>query len=78
MQTKFDTRSQVTVAVTTWLLVMYICMAIIGNLFICLALYRNRRLRTVTNLYVMALAVGDIFIATVVFSFSVIASVLRE
>lgn len=78
VQTKFDTRSQATVAVTTGLLVLYIFMAIIGNSFVCLALYRNRRLRTVTNLYVLALAVGDIFMASVVFPFSVIASILRE
>lgn len=78
IQTKLDTRSQATVAVTTCLLVLYICMTTIGNSFVCLALYRNRRLRTVTNLYVLALAIGDIFIATVVFPFSVIASVLRE
>lgn len=51
VQTKFDTRSQATVAVTTGLFVLYIFMAIIGNSFVCLALYRNRRLRTVTNLY---------------------------
>ena len=80
VQTKFDTRSQATVAVTTGLLVLYIFMAIIGNSFVCLALYRNRRLRTVTNLYPAntALAVGEIFMASVVFPFSVIASILRE
>lgn len=78
VQTKFDTRSQATVAVTTGLFVLYIFMAIIGNSFVCLALYRNRRLRPVTNLYVLALAVGEIFMASVVFLFSVIASILRE
>lgn len=78
IQTKPDNRSQATAAVSTCLLVLYMFMAIIGNSFVCLALYRNRRLRTVTNLYVLALAIGDIFIATVVFPFSVIASVLRE
>jgi len=72
IQTTVDTRS------TTCLLVQYVCMAIIGSSIVCLALYRNRRLLTVTNIYVLAFAMGDIFIATVVFPFSVIASVLRE
>ena len=78
IQAELDTRSQATVVLTTFLLMLYIFMAIIGNLFVCLALYRNRRLRTVTNLYVLALAIGDIAIAIFVFPFSVIASVLRE
>jgi len=70
IQTKVDTRS------TTCLLVQYVCMAIIGRSIVYLALYRNRRLLTVTNLYVLAFAMGDIFIATVVFPFSVM--VLRD
>ncbi|XP_078346923.1 melatonin receptor type 1A-like [Oculina patagonica] len=78
IQTEVDTRSQATVALTTCLLVLFMFMAITGNSFVCVALYHNRRLRTVTNLYVLALAIGDIAIAIAVFPFSVIASVLRE
>lgn len=77
-QTDIDSRSKTTVAVTTGLLVLDIFMAITGNSFVCLALYRNRRLRTITNLYILSLAIGDIAIAILVLPFSLVASVKRE
>ena len=35
-------------------------LALAGNLLVFLALYRNRRLRNITNLYVLFLAVADV------------------
>ena len=36
-----------------------------GNLLVCIAIYRNPRLRSTTNLYIGALAVSDILSATI-------------
>ena len=34
--------------------------SLIGNVFVCLSVYRNPRLRTSTNLYIIALAISDL------------------
>ncbi|XP_078371331.1 octopamine receptor beta-2R-like [Oculina patagonica] len=49
-----------------------------GNSLVCLAFYRNRRLRTTTNFLVLSLAVSDIMVATFVFPFGTVASELRR
>lgn len=41
-----------------------------GNILVCVSVYRNTRLRTKTNLYIMALAVADLLSATVVMPLS--------
>ena len=39
--------------------------SIIGNSLVCIAAYRNTNLRSVTNLYIIALAVSDLLCATI-------------
>lgn len=41
-----------------------------GNLLVCLAVYKNPRLRTTTNLYIIGLAVTDLLSATFVMPFT--------
>ena len=53
-------------------------LALAGNLLIFLALYRNRRLRNIANLYVLSLAVADVIVATFLFPFNAITSGLRK
>lgn len=48
--------------------------AIMGNTLICFAFYRNRRLRTVANIYVLSLAIADITTATFTVPFSSIST----
>ena len=38
----------------------------LGNILVCLSVYRNNRLRTTTNLYITALTVSDLIAATLV------------
>ena len=45
--------------------------AFFGNLSVCFAVYRNQRLRTLTNMFVVALAVSDILISMCSMPFSV-------
>ena len=52
-----------------------ICLAIniasvIGNVLVCLAVYKNPKLRSTTNLYVIALAVSDLLCATMSMPFA--------
>ena len=40
-----------------------ICLAaVIGNVSLFLIVYKNRKLRTVTNMYILNLAAADIFV----------------
>ena len=73
-----DTRSWIRVVIHNACLVVLIILSITGNFFVCFAMYRNTRLRTITNLYVFALALSDITVAVFVFPFSLVASVVRE
>ena len=40
--------------------------SLLGNILVCLSVYRNNRLRTTINLYIIALAVTDVIAATLV------------
>ena len=50
--------------------------AFVGNLFVCYAVYRNQRLRTLSSMFVVALAVSDILMSTCCMPFSV-ATLIR-
>ena len=73
-----DTRSLPTVTIHTVIWVLMIILSLAGNSLICLALYRNRRLRTITNFYVLALAITDMICAVFVHPFNTIASGLHK
>lgn len=44
-----------------------------GNSVVCFAFYRNRRLRTITNFYILSLALADMMVAVFIFPFGTIA-----
>ena len=46
-------------------------MALFGNLLTCYAVYRNQRLRTLPNMFVVALGISDILMSTCCMPFSV-------
>ena len=76
-ESETDPRSVGTVVVLSvvWVLTMFL--SITGNSLVCLALYRNTTLRTITNMYVLALAISDLTLATLALPFEIAASVLR-
>ena len=51
-------------------MIMLNAFALLGNILVCIAVYRNTRLRTTTNLYIIALAVSDLLSAIFVMPFS--------
>ena len=46
--------------------------ALFGNLLTCYAVYRSQRLRTLSNVFVIALSVSDILMSTICMPFSVV------
>ena len=52
--------------------------AFLGNLSVCYAVYRNQRLRTLSNMFVVALAVSDILMSTCCMPFSVVTLFRRQ
>ncbi|XP_071035139.1 dopamine receptor 1 [Parasteatoda tepidariorum] len=52
-------------------LVTIIFMAITGNLLVCLAIYTDRRLRKLGNLFLVSLALADLFVSSLVMTFAV-------
>ena len=71
-----DTRSLPAVVTHTIILALSAIFALMGNSLVCLAFYRKRRLRTVTNIYVLSLAVADI-VGSTLMPFSAVASGYR-
>ena len=47
-------------------LVLMNVLSLVGNILVCISVYRNRRLRTTTNLYIIALAISDLLSAVFV------------
>ena len=45
-------------------------LSLVGNILVCISVYRNARLRTTTNLYIIALAVSDLLSAIFVMPFA--------
>ncbi|RWS04936.1 dopamine receptor 1-like protein [Dinothrombium tinctorium] len=54
------------------LLIAIIIISIVGNLLVCLAIYTDRRLRKLGNLFLASLAVADLFVACFVMTLSLI------
>ena len=53
------------VAIEASLCVSLSIISILGNTLVCLAIYKNRKLRSTTNLFIIALAASDLLCATV-------------
>ncbi|XP_078374260.1 LOW QUALITY PROTEIN: melatonin receptor type 1B-like [Oculina patagonica] len=64
-------RSHTLVWIETVLFAVINVVALLGNLLICYAVYRNQRLRTLPNMFVVALGVSDILMSTCCMPFSV-------
>ena len=68
---ELSVRRERTVLAETVLYAVMNLVAFFGNLSVCYAVNRNQRLRTLANIFVVALAVSDILISTCCMPFSV-------
>ena len=69
-----DTRSSLELISYTVIEAITTVLSIVGNSLVCLAFIRNTRLRTVTNFFILSLAVADLLVATFVFPFFTVAT----
>ena len=51
-------------------MIIFNVLTLTGNIMVCIAVYKNTRLRTTTNLYIIALAVSDLMSAVFVMPFT--------
>ena len=62
--------SEIVLLTVTAIMIIF---SLVGNSLVCLSFYRNRRLRSITNFYVLSLAIADITFAIFVSPFNVIS-----
>lgn len=77
-KTDDDQRSSLEVTIHTAILILTFILSLAGNSLLCLAFYRNRRLRTIANFYVLSLAVADMTMAVFYCPFGAVASSFRN
>ena len=70
MADELSSRSLFLTALEAGSMIILNVLALLGNILVCIAVYRNTRLRTTTNLYIIALAVSDLLSAIFVMPFS--------
>lgn len=65
----------------TWIIFLYsviFLLAVIGNLLVILTLIQSRRMRTITNLFLLNLAVSDLFLGVFCMPFTLVGMLLRD
>ncbi|KAF1380657.1 hypothetical protein PFLUV_G00166160 [Perca fluviatilis] len=53
-------------------------LSVLGNSLIIAVLVRNRRMRTVTNLFLLSLAISDLMVSLVCIPFTLIPNLMRD
>lgn len=65
----------------TWIIFLYsviFLLAVIGNLLVILTLIQSRRMRTITNLFLLNLAISDLFLGVFCMPFTLVGMLLRD
>ena len=75
MESKLMNRSPATIAVETSILLLIGLIAIGGNLLVVISIYRNPSLRTITNYFVLSLAMTDILYPMLALPFTIFWSI---
>ena len=66
MTDDLESRSTALKVVEAGSMIILNVLSLLGNILVCLSVYRNTRLRTTTNLYIIALAISDVIAASFV------------
>ena len=74
MTAELESRSTTLKIVEAGSIILLNFLSLLGNILVCLSVYRNSRLRTTTNLYIIALAISDLIAA--IFVMPLVAGVL--
>lgn len=64
--------------ITIFLYAIIFFLAVIGNVLVILTLIQSRRMRTITNLFLLNLAVSDLLLAAFCMPFTLIGKILRD
>lgn len=59
-------------------LALLIFLSIAGNILVCVAIYTERSLRRIGNLFLASLAIADLFVASLVMTFAGVNDILGE
>lgn len=65
----------------TWIIFLYsviFLLAVIGNILVILTLIQSRRMRTITNLFLLNLAISDLFLGVFCMPFTLVGMLLRD
>lgn len=65
----------------SWIIFLYsviFFLAVIGNLLVILTLIQSRRMRTITNLFLLNLAISDLFLGVFCMPFTLVGMLLRD
>ncbi|XP_067000389.1 dopamine receptor 1 [Anabrus simplex] len=71
-----DTLTTLSVLLVGVFLSLIIFLSIAGNILVCVAIYTDRGLRRIGNLFLASLAIADLFVATLVMTFAVVNDLL--
>lgn len=63
---------------TGFFLSTLIFLSIAGNFLVCIAIYTERSLRRIGNLFLASLAIADLFVASLVMTFALVNDLLGE
>ena len=69
------TRGTALIVVESSIFIIFDLAALLGNSLVCFAFYRNRSLRTVTNYFVLSLAITDVATATFVMPLKAVSTI---
>jgi uncharacterized membrane protein len=59
-------------------LALLIFLSVAGNILVCVAIYTERSLRRIGNLFLASLAIADLFVASLVMTFAGVNDILGE
>jgi len=59
-------------------LALLIFLSIAGNILVCIAIYTERSLRRIGNLFLASLAIADLFVASLVMTFAGVNDILGK
>ncbi|KAG5879989.1 hypothetical protein JTB14_033248 [Gonioctena quinquepunctata] len=71
-----DTVTMMSILVIGTFLFLLIFLSVAGNILVCVAIYTDRGLRRIGNLFLASLAIADLFVASLVMTFAGVNDIL--